>query len=115
MRLKAAEVESNITFKKYISSAVRRNAPQEILKYGTDYIGAHLYRPNSMLPLISFPFQDSKRNLILNWHWQSENFHTLYDIIYLIETINCIFRICSVFLNVNEPFRLLGLHRTLYN
>ena len=30
MRLKAAEVESNITFKKYISSAVRRNAPQEI-------------------------------------------------------------------------------------
>ena len=84
-------------------------------KYGTDQIGAHWYRPSSMLHLISFPFQNSKRNLILNWHWQSANFQISYDIIYLIESINCIFRICSVLLNVNEPFLVLGLDRTLYN
>ena len=84
-------------------------------KYGTDYVGAHWYRRNSMLHLISFPLRNSKKNLILNWHWHSANFQISYDIIYLIESINCIFPICSVVLNVNVPLRVVELYRTLYN
>ena len=64
MRLKAAEVESNITFKKNIQSAVRRNAPQEIgdWSHRSSFVPTKFYAASDFL---SIPEQQKEPNFKL--------------------------------------------------
>ena len=87
MRLKAAEVESNITFKKYISSAVRRNASQEIWDWPhrRSFVPTKFYAASDFF---SIPEQQKELNLKLTlaickfsdfiWYYLYDRIYKLY-------------------------------------